>query len=282
MEFNQLEQLVAIAKYGTISKAAEVLHLSQPALTRSMQHLEQNLDVKLFNRAKNRVALNENGHLLVEMAQELLDRKTAILAKLKDFDEKNKKIKIVSCAPAPLWGVEALLKTTFPAMKIESELCRDDLSDLDGLDLLISTKPINQNGWMCRELLKERLFLSVPPAHPLALFDEVSFETLNGHSVLLLSKIGIWSALCQKNLPDSRLLFQDDEAIFSELKKMSALPTFRTDITNQRTPDGHNRKILPFTDDEATKTFFLSFRKEERSRFHFLFEAIQTLDWKNT
>ncbi len=40
MEFNQLEQLVAIAKYGTISKAAEVLHLSQPALTRSMQHLE--------------------------------------------------------------------------------------------------------------------------------------------------------------------------------------------------------------------------------------------------
>ena len=40
MELEQLRQLVAFAEYGTLSKAAEVLHLSQPSLSRTMQALE--------------------------------------------------------------------------------------------------------------------------------------------------------------------------------------------------------------------------------------------------
>ena len=40
IEFNQLEHLIAIEKTGTLSKAAENLHISQPGLTRSIQRLE--------------------------------------------------------------------------------------------------------------------------------------------------------------------------------------------------------------------------------------------------
>lgn len=45
IEFYQLEQLVTIAKEGTLSKAAEVLLISQPALTRSIQRLEDDLNI---------------------------------------------------------------------------------------------------------------------------------------------------------------------------------------------------------------------------------------------
>ena len=45
IEFYQLEQLLTIAKVGTISKAAEVLLISQPALTRSIQRLEDELGI---------------------------------------------------------------------------------------------------------------------------------------------------------------------------------------------------------------------------------------------
>ena len=45
MELNQLKQLVTIAKYGNISKAAEELLISQPALSRSMKRLEEDLKV---------------------------------------------------------------------------------------------------------------------------------------------------------------------------------------------------------------------------------------------
>ena len=50
LELYQLVQLLAIAECGTISKAAEQLHLSQPALSRSMQKLEEELQVTLFDR----------------------------------------------------------------------------------------------------------------------------------------------------------------------------------------------------------------------------------------
>jgi len=48
----QLEQLIAFAQYGTLSKAAEELHISQPTLTRSMQKIEEEFQVPLFDHKK--------------------------------------------------------------------------------------------------------------------------------------------------------------------------------------------------------------------------------------
>lgn len=68
-EFYQLEQLIAFAECGTLSGAAEKLLLSQTALSRSMQRLENEIQVPLFIRHKNKIELNENGVLAVEHAK---------------------------------------------------------------------------------------------------------------------------------------------------------------------------------------------------------------------
>jgi len=73
IELLQLKQLVAFAEYGTLSKAAEMLHISQPTLTRTMQKLENEFDVLLFYRTKNKMELNENGKLAVIYANKILD-----------------------------------------------------------------------------------------------------------------------------------------------------------------------------------------------------------------
>ena len=54
-ELYQLQQLLVVAGCGTLSGAAEQLHLSQPALSRSMQRLEREVQVPLFVRRKNRI-----------------------------------------------------------------------------------------------------------------------------------------------------------------------------------------------------------------------------------
>lgn len=54
VELSQLEQLLLLAECGTLSRAAEQLHLSQPALSRSMQRLETELQVTLFDRQKTK------------------------------------------------------------------------------------------------------------------------------------------------------------------------------------------------------------------------------------
>lgn len=75
MELHQLQYLVMIADVGTVSKAAEILLISQPALTRSIQKLEDELGYPLFDRVKNRLILNDNGELAVKHAKKILKEK---------------------------------------------------------------------------------------------------------------------------------------------------------------------------------------------------------------
>ena len=58
LDLLDLEQLVAFADYGTLSKTAEQLHLSQPTITRTMKRIEDSFGVSLFVRGKNKIAFN--------------------------------------------------------------------------------------------------------------------------------------------------------------------------------------------------------------------------------
>ena len=57
IELYELRQFAAFADCGTLSEAAEILHLSQPALSRSMKKIEEEIGVSLFIRRKNRLEL---------------------------------------------------------------------------------------------------------------------------------------------------------------------------------------------------------------------------------
>ncbi len=107
-----------------------------------------------------------------------------------------------SCAPAPLWGVEYALSNNIEA-QIESTLVQDENILIEGLEkgdysLIVLHHPLQDKKYISQEFLNESLYLSVPPAHPLAPFKEISFSDLNGQSVLLLSRIGFWNEVCQR------------------------------------------------------------------------------------
>ena len=102
-EIYQLEQLLAFAECGTLSGAAERLHLSQPALSRSMQRLEAELQVPLFDRQKNKIEFNENGRMAAEYARQVMEKCQDMISRVQAFDRSQRTILLGSCAPAPLW-----------------------------------------------------------------------------------------------------------------------------------------------------------------------------------
>ena len=61
-----LEQFVGFAEHGTLLKASEELHISQPSLSRSMKKLEEEFGVSLFHRENSKIALNETGKVAAE------------------------------------------------------------------------------------------------------------------------------------------------------------------------------------------------------------------------
>ncbi|WP_165614427.1 LysR family transcriptional regulator [Paraburkholderia ginsengiterrae] len=68
----RLTHLIALAEEGSFARAAERVHLSQSALSRSIQTLEEELDIKLFDRAARGVAMTAAGSLLVGRARRVL------------------------------------------------------------------------------------------------------------------------------------------------------------------------------------------------------------------
>ena len=99
IDIHLFEQLVAFASCGTLSAAAEQLHISQPALSRAMQRLEDELGVRLFDRQKSRLSLNENGELAVTYARNLLLQESAMIEQIREFDRKKRTIFVGSCTP---------------------------------------------------------------------------------------------------------------------------------------------------------------------------------------
>lgn len=108
MELEQLRQLVAFAEYGTLSKAAEALHLSQPSLSRTMQALEEELQGKLFVRQKNRIVLNETGWIAVEQARKVLSAAEELAERVRLAERSRQSISLGACAPVPIQDLRPL------------------------------------------------------------------------------------------------------------------------------------------------------------------------------
>lgn len=72
MELRTLKYFLAVAREENITRAAQMLHISQPALSRQMMQLEEELGVTLFVRGNHRITLTEDGLLLKRRAQELI------------------------------------------------------------------------------------------------------------------------------------------------------------------------------------------------------------------
>lgn len=147
--------------------------------------------------------------------------------------------------------------------------------------IIVFHHPIDNPDYECVPLFEENLFLSVPPAHPLALFPEISFDDLNGESVLLLSRIGFWNEICQKVIPQSHLLFQEDGQVFNELIKASALPNFRSDITMKQEGKSENRKAILISDPQAHVMYYGIYRKTDKKIFSSLLTEVQNLHWED-
>ena len=73
MEIRVLRYFLEIAREGSMTAAAEVLHVSQPALSRQMKELEEELGKKLFRRGSRSVTLTDEGILLRRRAEDILD-----------------------------------------------------------------------------------------------------------------------------------------------------------------------------------------------------------------
>ncbi len=263
LETNQLSQLITVADTKTLSKAAEILHISQPALTRSIQKLESELNVTLFDRQKNKITLNKTGELAVSHARRILADVEQMTQSIQAFERSLHTISIGSCAPAPIVELLYYLTEKFATMTFSSETVNPDSLVLglknNTYQIIITNSPVKDSEICCREFCREQLFLTIPPAHPLATKkDGIFADELAGETMLLFKEIGIWESFIKAKMSQTDFIIQDRDDAFNALIRASALPAFATNLTLKRNDRRQNRIIIPFLDDEAKMTFYCS------------------------
>lgn len=87
MEIRVLKYLLIVAREENITRAAELLHISQPTLSRQLMQLEEELGVKLFKRGKHNVYLTSEGALFRRRAQEIVNLAERAKSEMKQEDE---------------------------------------------------------------------------------------------------------------------------------------------------------------------------------------------------
>ena len=72
MDIRTMQYYLAVVREGTISAAAEALHVAQPSLSRQMKELEEELGASLFERGNRKITLTEEGMVLRKRAEEMV------------------------------------------------------------------------------------------------------------------------------------------------------------------------------------------------------------------
>ena len=194
MTLTELKYIVAVARERHFGKAAEACHVAQPTLSVAVKKLEEELDVKLFERSANEVSVTPLGEEIVRQAQSVLEQ----AASIKEIAKRGKDPLagaltlgvIYTIGPYLLPDLVRQMITHTPQMPLmlQENFTVKLLEMLRNgeIDCVILAEPFPDAGLAVAALYDEPFWAAVPSNHPLAAQDHVTTEQLKRETMLLL------------------------------------------------------------------------------------------------
>ena len=176
MELAQLKYFVTIAETRSFTAASGQLHLSQPALSYQMKHLEEELGTRLFDRKGRRIALTPEGELFLPLAQSVLLRTDEAVRVLKEHLGVDVGEVHMGCNPtvATYLMPEILseFRKEYPHVRVDviegDDVELQQLVQQDLLDFAVVTAPGSPQTLEVIHLGAEDIVLIASPGHHLA------------------------------------------------------------------------------------------------------------------
>lgn len=194
MEVDQLRNFLKAAEHQNFTRAAQEVGLSQPALSRSIARLEEELGQPVFERQTRRVVLTEAGRLLRERARQILALIEDAKAEISD-DAASGRIRLAAIPTIAPYFLPELLRTFGQACPAAAVSVQEDTTDnllrrcQEGeVDLAIVALPISARHLEVERLYDEELLLVMPPDHALAGRKRVTLADIEPFPFVLLDE----------------------------------------------------------------------------------------------
>jgi LysR family transcriptional regulator, hydrogen peroxide-inducible genes activator len=194
MTLTELKYIVAVARERHFGRAAEACHVSQPTLSVAVKKLEEELDVRLFERGANEVSTTPLGEQIVRQAQQVIEQAAAIreIAKTgKDPVSGPLRLGVIyTVGPYLLPELVRQAIERVPQMPLvlqENFTARLlDMLRTGDLDCAILAEPFPDTGLAVAPLYDEPFLAAVPRTHPMAQRESITAEELKNETMLLL------------------------------------------------------------------------------------------------
>ena len=191
MTVRHLKIFLEVYRNGSITRASERLHMTQPAVTRAIQELEHYYGVRLFDRINRRLLVTEAGKQLYAQALHLVDLFEHMETSLRNWDA----LGVLRIGSSIALGTHVLpdlilrFRADHPALRTQVTIqnggaLQRQLLD-NRLDLALIEGNIEDPDLTAQPFLRDRMVLLVPPGHPLLRQARVSIRDLPAYDLLL-------------------------------------------------------------------------------------------------
>lgn len=194
MNMMQVKAFVAVARVNSFTRAAELLHVSQPALTVQVRQLEEFFNLKLFDRNTRHVRLTSSGRDLFPVLQNLLSEYESVVENARGIATKCHGQVTLGCLPSfatthlPNMIVQFRKQNPQVSFAVKDSTGRRILTMVRTGDVEFGISDIDSN-WPdleFKELYRDRIHIVFPKSHPLAKVKDVTLDEMSHFPLVLL------------------------------------------------------------------------------------------------
>jgi DNA-binding transcriptional LysR family regulator len=193
MNLGQLKIFYLASKMGSLSKAAEKLFITQPAVTKGIQRLQEFYEIKLFNRFGKKLVLTDAGSALYKIAEKIFDLEVHAEDTIREFlEQKQGHIRIDASESFGAYYLPSIVNPVsreHPNVRISvnilpSSLVVENVANLNN-DIGFISFPIENEKVICREILEDHMIFVAPTSHPLVKKKHLTYMDLSGQSMIV-------------------------------------------------------------------------------------------------
>lgn len=192
MADRRLQVFHTVARLLSFTKAAESLHMTQPAVTFQVRQLEEYFNTRLFDRTHNRISLTDAGKRVYEYADQIFDLYAKMENAVRDMTGEISGILIIGASTTIAeYMLPALLgdfKRKYPDVNVHLKVSNSDgivsMVENNDIDLGVVESPVLNKNLVVENCRHDRLVAIVPPQHVLATQQTVKLKDLMDHAYI--------------------------------------------------------------------------------------------------
>lgn len=273
MDTTQLTYFKTIAECGSLTKAAEKLHISQPAMSAMLKKFEEEIGVELFDRTPNRIHLNSSGETALIYVNSILRNIEQMKSDLRNHAEQNQTISMAFCDPGIQWYCIPAFPSACPEIKVSSFMYQNEdeinLLQSGSYDVLLTSDKLEYADIESLPFLFDQVYLSVSAASPLAEQKTISLRDIEPQPLLISDMGGYFTNQLEMIIREENpkvTLTKNEFMVTQQLIRNTDILATSSILAQPLRNDGSHRVLIPLSDPEQRVTYHISFLKKNRKK----------------